>query len=314
MNRVKGETRQNFCVDFLVVGVQKGGTTSLHQYLSLHPDLFLPSGKELGYFGDDGGAKQITPEEYAAYFVNAESGQLCGEISPQYMYSTDVASAIAAHSPDAKIIVLLREPIERATSHYRMNLRRGIETRSFNEVATAYLREFGYQGNSLGPAYSYFELGEYARLVGSYLSSFPRSQLLVEYSEDFSADRMSVLERIQDHVGVKRALQPSQVDREYHVGGKERLPGLYAVKQRLVKAPAPLRKAAIRVFGRDRLRDLSHRLETEWNVSSGEARVELDHAVRRDLEEKLYEEYASLADRLGHDRRWRPSDSTGLVK
>ena len=110
--------------DFLGLGTQKGGTTTLHQLLGLHPDVHLPDRKEVHYF-------DLQPEQpaswYAEQFSSARPGQHCGEITPFYLFHPEVPARIRALLPEAKLLVLLRDPVERALSQVFHARKRGFE-------------------------------------------------------------------------------------------------------------------------------------------------------------------------------------------
>ena len=124
-------------IDFFVVGAARSGTTSLYQYLSQHPQVYLPPVKELNYFS------QVTSDQYQDYeeplpnktyhtkiiqsaesydrlFEGASEGLLKGDVSPSYLWHHQTAKRIAEHNPNAKILVTLRHPVKRAFSHYLM--------------------------------------------------------------------------------------------------------------------------------------------------------------------------------------------------
>lgn len=118
--------------DIIVVGAFKAGTTSLHHYLGQHPQIFMTRVKEPNYFAYEGGLTSpssdfpvITLEDYEALFAEAEPGQLLGEASPGYLHSAIAPERIHQLAPNAKLIVSLRNPVERAYSHYLMNYRTG---------------------------------------------------------------------------------------------------------------------------------------------------------------------------------------------
>ena len=102
--------------DFLVLGAQKGGTTTLQQLLSQHPGIFLPPKKEVHYFSKHW--EQPTAW-YAAHYVDADPKQRCGDITPYYLFHPEAPKRIHSLLPDAQLIVLLRDPVERALSALR---------------------------------------------------------------------------------------------------------------------------------------------------------------------------------------------------
>ena len=110
--------------DFLGIGTQKGGTTSLHQWLNNHPGVFLPKCKEIHYF-DLHHEKPL--EWYKSKFKYAELDQKCGEITPFYLYHPEAPNRIKSIIPNAKLIILLRDPVERTISQVYHAKKRGFE-------------------------------------------------------------------------------------------------------------------------------------------------------------------------------------------
>ena len=205
-------------LDFLVIGAQKGGTTSLWQYLSEHPRLCMPTSKELPFFT----RKEARPADFhhgvRKVFADAPSGSLLGKVTPNYMIGGPdagvevVAERIAATLPDVKLIALLRDPIERAVSSYVMAHRRKWEERSVD----AALSDFS--------ADSYIAAGEYGRVLGAYRAAFPASQLLVAFTEDLASDPGEVLDSVLAFLGLETGFRPDGLDiRHFRGGTRKRL-------------------------------------------------------------------------------------------
>ncbi len=125
-------TRQ---LDFIVAGVQKAGTTTIFDYLRQHPDLSVPRRKELHFFDDE----TVTWEapDYSrldAWFDPGDAGRPRFDVTPIYTFWPRSMARIRAHSPDAKIIVLFRDPIERAWSHWCMEFARNNDPLAFDKA------------------------------------------------------------------------------------------------------------------------------------------------------------------------------------
>ena len=110
--------------DFLGLGVQKGGTTTLQRLLEQHPGAFLPDAKELHYFSLHFAQGEAW---YRAQFAAARSDQRCGEITPYYVFHPQAPDRVQALLPQAHLIVLLRDPVERVLSQYFHTQRLGLE-------------------------------------------------------------------------------------------------------------------------------------------------------------------------------------------
>jgi hypothetical protein len=128
---------------FVIVGAPKCGTTSLYRYLQQHPRVFMPENKEPRFFWDypvasfEFGTKQFhpsvvtAPDEYLGLFRDAPAGAILGEASTDYLSCPGVAARLHAWNPEAKIIVMLRDPIDRAYSEYQHSIAANFQTLSF---------------------------------------------------------------------------------------------------------------------------------------------------------------------------------------
>ena len=185
--------------DFLIIGTQKGGTTSLYSYLSAHRHVSAAVTKEVHYFDFHYGCGDAW---YRAHFAPAvwlrARRQLTGEASPGYLYNPYTPARVAASLPDAKLIVMLRDPAERAFSHYQMSVRRGREHLPFAEALDREAERLSGERRRLGleaafargPSHrnhSYLARGHYAEQLEGWLEHFSRDQLLVLESERFFA-------------------------------------------------------------------------------------------------------------------------------
>lgn len=219
-------------LDFLVIGAQKGGTTSLWRYLSEHPRLCMPTSKELPFFT----RKEARPADFhhgvRKVFADAPSGSLLGKVTPNYMIGGPdagvelVAERIAATLPDVKLISLLRDPIERAVSSYVMAHRRKWEERSVDAALGDLLAPEAFSNARLHPvaANSYISAGEYGRVLGAYRAAFPASQLLVAFTEDLASDPGEVLDSVLAFLGLETGFRPDGLDiRHFRGGTRKRL-------------------------------------------------------------------------------------------
>ncbi len=200
-------------VDFLICGAQKAGTTALHAYLQRHPDLYLPQQKEIHYFDtDDFFADEATDHEvYHAHFRSGNSGQRWGEATPIYMYWQPAPARIAAYNPSMRIIILLRNPIKRAYSHWNMELRRGLESLPFHE---AILRENKRCQSNLGRqhrVYSYCDRGFYSKQISRLRQLFPDENMLILKSENLSEQPRQCLDKICEFLDVKPLADASPI-------------------------------------------------------------------------------------------------------
>jgi hypothetical protein len=187
--------------DFIIIGTQKGGTSSLYEYLSRHPRVFPALKKEVHFFDTENFAKGLA--WYRAHFPldvrhETQSGRckpITGEASPYYLFYPHAAARIAKFLPRAKIIVMLRNPIDRALSHYYHQVRKGREPLAFGAAIEAeshrlegeyerMLKDESYYSYACW-AYSYLGRGYYADQLSAWFRIFPREQFLFIRSEDF---------------------------------------------------------------------------------------------------------------------------------
>jgi hypothetical protein len=228
--------------DFFIIGVQRGGTRSLYEYLSGHPDIQPARTDEVHYFSlfFDRGRRW-----FQSQFPALAPGQMTGEASPYYVFHPLAAERLHAVAPDAKLIVLLRNPVDRAFSHYQLEVRQGNEPLSFEDAIAAEstrlageverIRDDDTYASFAHQHYSYLARGRYVEQLRRWLTLFPREQLLVLKSEDFYRDPGAGYQRVTDFLGLRP--HPLASARIYNRSPDESLPG--GVRQRLDAYFAP---------------------------------------------------------------------------
>lgn len=192
-------------LNFLIAGVQKGGTTALWHFLRQHPGILLSDRKELHFFDNE----DINWEDpdYSilhSHFPGCSGGRALGEATPIYVYWRPSMERIAAYNPAMKLIIALRDPICRAYSHWRMEVARNQETLSFSDA----IRE-GRSRVSSDPRmpgqhriFSYVERGFYADQVENILSFFPRSQVFFLNQSDLKTRHADTLRQVCHFLGI----------------------------------------------------------------------------------------------------------------
>ncbi|MGF1454905.1 MAG: sulfotransferase [Alphaproteobacteria bacterium] len=187
---------------FLGIGGAKCGTTTLHDLLARHPSIFVPPEKELSFFSSDGTFAK-GPGWYASFFQDAENQQLRGEITPQYMYAPDAPDRVhALLGPSVKLIVMLRNPADRAFSHYRHMRYRGYDDLPFDGALDAEAERIA-RGPLEREQFSYVDRGFYARQLAPWVERFGRDALFtIVFETDFRADLPATLARLQAFLGV----------------------------------------------------------------------------------------------------------------
>jgi len=204
-------------VTFLIAGVQKGGTTALYDYLSDYPDIALSRVKEVHFF-DDETRNWATPDygAYHAQFPQAD-GRPCGEATPIYIYWPNALKRIHAYNPAMRLILTLRDPVERAWSHWRMEYGRGAEREPFAWCIREG-RQRLFDANPWGHhrEFSYVERGFYAEQLERLFALFPRQQVMLLRAEDLRADPGLMLSEVRDFLELDDVAPPAL--RESHVG------------------------------------------------------------------------------------------------
>lgn len=192
--------------DIFVIGGARCGSTSLHYYLDQHPDIHMcQPDKEPGYYCDTYGIKD--PVEYASNFAGAKPGQLLGDASTPYLTCPASATLIHKANPQARIIIVLRQPADRAYSLYLKMCSQGhecapqFETALMNESRVIEdppeQRRVGYHQN-----YLYFNSGLYSVQLRRYLNLFPREQIHILLFEDLTSSPQTACGHITDWLGL----------------------------------------------------------------------------------------------------------------
>lgn len=217
--------------DLLVVGTKRGGTTFLWSTLQGHPQVMpmVPRAKHLKschYFYRYFGRSRAWyfghfPTRWARRRHAARHGRaLCLEASPMYLFDPRVADRVAATLPRVRVVILLRDPVRRAFSHYQERCKAGVETLSFPEALRVEdLRLAGEESRMNGQPryysrawdwYSYRNRGEYADQVQRWFDALGRHRVLVVRSEDLYDDPARTLERIQRFAGLSHVDLPGR--------------------------------------------------------------------------------------------------------
>jgi hypothetical protein len=211
--------------DFLVAGVPKAGTTALHAALSRHPGLYLSQVKEPKFFLTDGPpptrggpGDAITYREhvwqrdkYEALFDPAPAGTLRGEATPLYVYDKAAMTRISRLIPDARLIVIIRDPIERAHSHWAHLWSAGLEP------VGDFIRACAEEDNRIAAGWAsfwhYTGLGKYGEQLRHLFTLFPREQVLVVRYRLLVDEPVATLDRICDFLAVRTGVL-SEIPRE----------------------------------------------------------------------------------------------------
>jgi Sulfotransferase domain len=192
--------------NLLIIGAQKCGTTSLHAYLGLHPDVDMAAEKELDFFIADRGWRN-GPEWYAARF--RDDAAVRGEASPNYTgwpVWNRVPERAASLVPDARLVYLVRDPIERIESHY---VQRRLQDGERGDIAAVL-------GDLADPRNLFVARSRYATQLDRWLEHFPQELLLVLSAEELRDDRHRAVQAVLNHVGLDDRIDPALLGAEHH--------------------------------------------------------------------------------------------------
>jgi hypothetical protein len=203
-----GKTRLRWPNLFLV-GAAKAGTTSLYGELARHPAVYMSPMKEPHFFSRIEPAARWKPffphvtdeDEYLALFEGATNEEVLGEASTSYLWDRQAAQRIKRVAPEARILILLRDPVDRAYSHYWNDVREGIEGRAFLD---ALLEEQRSGPGGWGVSSLYIDCGLYADQVARYLDQFG-ARVRVLFFENFVSDEASTITDVHSFLGLRRA-------------------------------------------------------------------------------------------------------------
>jgi hypothetical protein len=240
---------------FVVIGSQKAGTSSLARHLAAHPDVFWAPRTEVHYFDwsfDRGLSwyRSWFPRQAVLEAHQRSTGRAArvGEKTPEYFIDPHTPARLAASMPEARLVVALRDPASRAYSQWAMNTYRGVETLSFADALAAEderLASVDHTRSLRGSHYylhGYVMRGRYADHLQRWFAEFDRSQILVYRCEDLYADPESWTRTICEHIGIDPDVQAVAAFPHHNATDRERLdPGLRAqLVERLEPSDAQL--------------------------------------------------------------------------
>lgn len=238
--------------NFLIIGAAKSGTTSLYHYAKQHPQIYMSPVKEPKFFalegkdldfrgpGDleriEGGSWITTFEAYSGLFRGITDETAVGEASTLYLYDPKAASRIRHYVPHVKLIVILRDPAERAFSNFLYMTRVGSEP--LTDFAEALRDEETRIRNNWMPTWHYKQRGFYYGQLRRYFDEFPSRQIKVYLFEDFIADPGSVLQDLFEFLAVDGTFAP-KVSERHNPSGVVRNELLH----RFLTNPGPIKSA-----------------------------------------------------------------------
>jgi hypothetical protein len=292
--------------DFLIVGAAKSGTTSLHYYLKQHPDIFMPVMKELRFliFMDNvvdfvrypwlKGRVVSTLEEYAKQFEKAKDNNFIGEACPFYLYAykdviRNIKVVYGKRAKDLKILIILRDPTERAWSQFIMHRRDGIESiEDFKEairpeVVKNRLRNIADMG------YDYVGLGKYYDQIIAFMDEFPLVKIFL--FEDLCQNRLKLVKEIFLFLGVDEGYVPD-VKRMYNITGESKIKFLTDIVSKQYPS-----KNILKTFIPNELRQKIKNKIYEINIE----KKPIPHEIRRDLIDNFKDDILKIEGLIRRD-------------
>lgn len=324
-------------IGFLIIGAQKGGTTSLFEYMRRHPQISMPPEKEIEFFNRDhvfrrgwdwyltrvtrGAASDVVCGEASTYYMSGRPGDVLGDARPsaprervsgEELESLEevIPRRIMQFLPEAKLICVLRDPVERACSAHRMMTLAHTESRSLDAALSQLLEPDALDEARSVPTMTngYVVMGEYARILAGFLRVFPRDQLKVIFTTELAEQPVETLGSVFRFIGVDDSFVPDNAGSRYREGAvKERIPGLHLVRW---QASLARRASARRLWhalpkrvrwGVDRLSYYA----AMWNAQRGAIDDgDISQRVRERLRGHFQADGEALAELLGRETPW----------
>jgi hypothetical protein len=242
-------------VNVFCVGAQKAGTTTLFDLLVQHPDVCEPQFKENHFFNEEDYLEKFN--QYAKETKGSSPSLFHIDFTPGYLPHPLVAQRIKAYNPEAKIIILLRKPSERAYSQYKMKKRNGLESRDFDTCVKEEISQLE-QGINVQNYKGYVARGLYSTQVERYYALFDEGQIRVYLFEDFVKNQQATIDDLLSFIGANpMTITPLQSNAEF----EPRINWLWKVYSKipykfrqLIQSKTPLRRLN-RKYGKPKKKD-----------------------------------------------------------
>jgi hypothetical protein len=286
--------------EFFIVGAPKCGTTAMNDYLSRHPDIFMAK-KELHYFGTDLKSREkITEREYLDHFRNVQDKKIAGEASVWYLFSKTAAGGIKAFCPEAKILIMLRNPVDVIYSLHSQHLIDGNEDVYDFEKAIN-LDEERKNGHRLPRSFDYTALPAYRDSVlfydqvKRYLEIFDKKNVSIILFEEFESDTKKTVQDTFRFLGVN-----DNIDLTYDIVNSNKQIRLFFLHRFLKYPSRKLRKTLRVVLPSKKIRHaiMSSLAASNIKIKKREA---MNPELYRNLQEYFANDISSLAILINRD-------------
>lgn len=296
--------------NFLVIGTAKAGTTSLFSYLKAHPEIFMSSVKEPRFFGfvekqpnfqgiGDTKVNQalITNiKEYEQLFEKVAHEKAIGEASTWYLYSEEAPFEIKKYIPNAKLIAVLRNPVDRAYSNYLHQRNRSCEEPLDNFLKALQEEEKRIQ-NNWRPFWHYKNMGFYYIQLSRYFQLFPSKQIRIYLQEDLIQNPINTMQDIFDFLEVDKNFSPN-FSRKFNQAYRPK----NRVLQNLIMRPNFFKSALKSTMPRPIIQNLGTQIRTfNREINSAPSNNKLPQETRKNLIEEYREDILNLQDLIQRD-------------
>jgi hypothetical protein len=191
-------------LDFILAGAQKSGTTALHYFLSRHPDINMGDQQEIHFFDNDAMfVPQVDYEQLHKHYPLLAPSTIAGDCTPSYMYHEPAVERIWKYNPQIKLLIILRNPIERAFAHWNMQRFKGREPLDFFDAVREEKTRIAGAPPTEARRFAYIDRGFYGRQLARLFKFFPREQVKVVKFEEFKANQRETLASILSFLGCK---------------------------------------------------------------------------------------------------------------
>ena len=201
---------KNRKVDVFVIGAQKSGTTTLHEILLKEKDISLPAIKETHFFSDS----KRNEKGISWYISNFDKQKkIWLEVDPDYTSNFEIIRDIFNYNPDAKIIFIYRDPMQRALSQWKMNKRRGIEHLDFNQALDNEEKRLQDKKEYHYKHFGYYNRSNYQAIILELLKYFPKDRLLlIDFRVFMKEDKITFYQNLCSFIGIESCLSNDDLD------------------------------------------------------------------------------------------------------
>jgi len=191
-------------LDFIVAGAQKSGTTALHYFLAKHPNITMGDQQEIHFFDDDATfAATVDYERLHKHYPLVAPSTIAGDCTPSYLYFKPAVERIWNYNPKIKLLVLLRNPVERAFAHWNMQRFKSREPLDFFDAVREEKTRIAGAPPTEARRFAYVDRGFYAKQLERVFQFFPRKQVKVVKSEEFKDKQRETLASIFSFLGLE---------------------------------------------------------------------------------------------------------------